>query len=76
MNHYKFFKVESWQKNSMEAVGLGLAGSQHPEGPTVVVAASVPEALIAKLDELAEQRGWNRSEAVTEAIRRLVKAKR
>jgi metal-responsive CopG/Arc/MetJ family transcriptional regulator len=32
--------------------------------------------LIAELDELAAQRGVNRSEAATEAIRRFVKAKR
>jgi metal-responsive CopG/Arc/MetJ family transcriptional regulator len=42
----------------------------------VPVTAAVPEALVGQLDELAEKRGWNRSEAVTEAIRRLVKAKR
>ncbi|MDE2103959.1 MAG: ribbon-helix-helix protein, CopG family [Patescibacteria group bacterium] len=48
----------------------------NPEGRTTPVAAAVPIALVAKLDELAAQRGWNRSEAVTEAIRRLVKAKR
>jgi ribbon-helix-helix CopG family protein len=48
----------------------------NPEGRTVPLGAAVPEALVAQLDELAEQRGWNRSKAVTEAIRRLVKAKR
>lgn len=48
----------------------------NPEGRTVVVAASVPETLLARLDALAEERAWNRSEAVTEAIRRLVKPKR
>jgi metal-responsive CopG/Arc/MetJ family transcriptional regulator len=47
----------------------------NPEGKVVVVAASVPEALVAKLDDLAAQKSWNRSQAVTEAIRRLVKAK-
>lgn len=40
------------------------------------MAISVPEGLIASLDALAEQRGWNRSEAATEAIRRLVKSAR
>ncbi|HEV3339808.1 MAG TPA: ribbon-helix-helix domain-containing protein [Pirellulales bacterium] len=48
----------------------------NPEGRTSFVGATVPEALIEKLDEVAAARGWNRSEAVTEAIRRLVKAKR
>jgi len=44
----------------------------HPEGPTAVLAVSVPAALIELLDLLAEERGWNRSEAVTEAIRELL----
>ena len=48
----------------------------NPEGRTKVVAASIPEGLVTQLDALAEQRGWNRSEAVTEAVRRLVKSKR
>ena len=48
----------------------------NPEGRTAPLTAAVPESLIAQLDELAAERGWNRSEAVTEAIRRLVKAKR
>jgi hypothetical protein len=47
-----------------------------PEGPTVVVAASIPESLVQQLDELAEKNGWKRSQAITEAVRRLLKAKR
>jgi hypothetical protein len=48
----------------------------NPEGKTTTLVVAVPEALVAQLDEVAEQRGWNRSKAATEAIRRLVKAKR
>jgi hypothetical protein len=48
----------------------------NPEGKTIIVAASIPETLVTKLDAVAGQRGWNRSEAVTEAVRRLVKSKR
>jgi hypothetical protein len=44
----------------------------NPEGKSIVVAASVPIALMEQLDELREKRGWNRSQAVTEAIRELV----
>jgi Ribbon-helix-helix protein, copG family len=44
----------------------------NPEGKTVVVAASVPETLVERLNALAEKKGWNRSEAVTEAIRGLL----
>lgn len=46
----------------------------NPEGPTVPIAASVPEMLVASLDAIAAEKGWNRSAAVTEAIRRLVKS--
>jgi hypothetical protein len=44
----------------------------NPEGPTKIVAASVPASLVDQLDEEASKRGWNRSEAITEAIRRLL----
>jgi metal-responsive CopG/Arc/MetJ family transcriptional regulator len=54
----------------------GAGRKTGPEGRAVVVAASIPETLVAQLDELAATKGWNRSKAVTEAVRRLVKAKR
>ena len=44
----------------------------NPEGRTVTIAASVPDGLIARLDAVATEQGWNRSAAITEAIRRLV----
>jgi hypothetical protein len=44
----------------------------NPEGKTVVVAASVPIDLVEQLDERREKEGWNRSQAVTEAIRGLL----
>ncbi len=54
----------------------GAGRKPGPEGRTAMLAVTVPETLIAQLDELAAARGWGRSKAVTEAIRRLVKAKR
>jgi hypothetical protein len=47
----------------------------NPEGRTVLVTASVPGGLVEGLDALAVKRGWNRSEAVTEAIRGLLATK-
>ena len=47
----------------------------NPEGKTVVVAASVPSDLMEQLDAVREKRGWNRSQAITEAIRVLLDAK-
>jgi hypothetical protein len=56
--------------------GAGRPPKNADEGRTKVVAASIPEGLVAQLDALAEQRGWNRSEAVTEAVRRLVRTRK
>jgi hypothetical protein len=44
----------------------------NPEGATIVMAATVPGSLVAELDALSEENGWNRSEAVTTAIRELL----
>jgi hypothetical protein len=46
-----------------------------PDGPTSVLAVSVPDKLIAELDRLCEAKEWKRSKAVTEAIRGLLKRK-
>jgi len=47
----------------------------NPEGKTVVVAASVPSELVEQLDGVAKRERWNRSQAITEAIRGLLDAK-
>ncbi len=54
----------------------GAGRKPGPEGRTIIVAASVPGELAEQLDGLAKDRGWNRSEAITEAIRGLLDAKR
>ncbi len=46
------------------------------DGPTMLVSVTVPQSLVAQLDDVATKREWNRSKAVTEAIRRLVKSSR
>jgi Ribbon-helix-helix protein, copG family len=53
----------------------GAGRKPGPEGRTIILAASVPGELADQLDELAKERGWNRSQAVTEAIRGLLDAK-
>lgn len=45
----------------------------YAEGPTIVVAASVPSGLVHRLNTVAEQNGWNRSATITEAIRELLR---
>ena len=44
----------------------------HPEGATMLVAVTVPMALMDRLDGMAEANDWNRSEAVTRSIRAFV----
>lgn len=66
----------SAKQHGGKRAGAGRPVRNPDEGRTTIIAASVPDGLVAQLDELATARGWNRSEAVTEAIRRLVKAKR
>ena len=45
----------------------------HPEGKTIPLVASVPESLVERLMDIAAKKGWNRSQAVTEAVRGLLK---
>jgi Arc/MetJ-type ribon-helix-helix transcriptional regulator len=42
------------------------------DGPTIAVAVTIPEPLLARLDALAEQNAWSRSEAVKRAIQSLL----
>lgn len=46
-----------------------------PDGPTMLVAVTVPKKLVSDLDRLCEAKEWKRSRAVTEAIRGLLKRK-
>lgn len=48
----------------------------NPEGRTVAITASVPEGLVERLDEYSADHGWNRSQAVTKAIRGLLATER
>jgi hypothetical protein len=50
----------------------GAGRKTGPDGPAVMVAVSVPESLVERLDRLADKNGWGRSQAVTEAIRGFV----
>jgi hypothetical protein len=46
--------------------------TSNTEGPTVLVAVTVPETLIDRLEGIAKASGWNKSEAVTQAIRAFI----
>ncbi len=43
-----------------------------PDSTSVTIALSLPESLLESLDATATKHGWNRAEAVREAIRGLV----
>jgi ribbon-helix-helix CopG family protein len=73
---YKFPKDHEMAKKKHGGKRAGAGRKASPEGPAIVVAASVPESLVVSLDELTERLQWNRSKAIAEAIRLLVKAKR
>lgn len=45
-----------------------------PKEKAQVLAVSVPGPLVVALEKVAKRNGWNRSQAATEAIRRLVEA--
>jgi hypothetical protein len=44
----------------------------NPEGNTAFLGVTIPVVLLTKLDAFADRRGLTRSQAATEAIRRLV----
>ncbi len=46
-----------------------------PEERTATIAVTMPTGLIERLDAVAERQGWNRSEAVREAVQALIKRK-
>lgn len=48
----------------------------NPEGRTVTIAVSVPSALVERLDAYTHEKACSRSEAVTLAIRALLKPRR
>jgi len=50
----------------------GAGRKPGPEGKSVLVTASVPSEIVERFDELRAKKGWNRSQAVTEAIRGLL----
>jgi len=76
MIFYNFFKNGKMTKKQHGGKRPGAGRKVGPEGPTMTIAASVPGGLVAQLDELAEKRGWNRSEAIAEAIRRITSSQR
>lgn len=46
-----------------------------PDERTTTVAVTLPMGLLEHLDAVAERKGWNRSQAVREAVQALVKRK-
>lgn len=66
------------KKKAVSHGGARAGAGRKPgaDGPTATMVVTVPESLLAELDELAESKGWGRSKAATEAIRAYVGRKR
>ena len=47
----------------------------NPDDATTTISMTMPTGLVERLDAIAQQRGWNRSEAIREAIQGLLKRK-
>jgi hypothetical protein len=60
------------KKRGGKRAGAGRKVANPVEGRTIPIAASVPGSLVKRLDSLASQKGWNRSETIVEAIRGLL----
>jgi len=73
---YNYFKDRKMVKKKAHGGKRKGAGRpiENPEGRTKLVAVTVPEELVQRLDGLAAKEGLNRSEAVTKAIRGLLDA--
>lgn len=61
------------QQHGGKRTGAGRKQAYPDEGATVIVSVSIPSDLLARLDAVADEREWKRSEAVVEAIRGLLK---
>jgi hypothetical protein len=65
-------KAANKSKRGGAREGAGRPLDNPDEGRKVLVAATVPQGLLDELDALRVSKGWNRSQAVTEAIRGLL----
>lgn len=74
---YIFSGNAEMAKKKQSTVGGARPGAgrkvAHPEGATIPLVASVPAVLVERLMAVASTKEWNRSEAVTEAVRLLLK---
>ena len=60
------------KKSNVGGKREGAGRKPGPDGPTQLVAVTVPKKFVKELDRLCKTREWNRSHAVTEAIRALL----
>jgi hypothetical protein len=65
-----WFMAKKKQEHGGKRKGAGRKAG--PDGPTMMVAVTVPESLVEQLDRVAKKNDWGRSQAVTEAIRGFV----
>lgn len=66
----------AWLRKRQRTAAPDAARKPSAEGKAVTVVASVPESLVTRLDALAKEEGRGRSQAITEAVRGLLKRKK
>jgi Ribbon-helix-helix protein, copG family len=74
--HTNFSKAIMAKKKQRGGKRPGAGRPVNPEGRSVTVTVSVPEALVNGLKSMAKAEGWSKSKAVSEAIRSLLKRKK
>jgi hypothetical protein len=75
LNSHDYFKDFPMGKKKAITHGGARKGAGRkpgPDGPTVAFTITAPESLVTELDTYAESKGWNRSKAVAEAVRKLL----
>ena len=65
-------KKKSGRGGKREGAGRPVGADGH----VISITVCIPDSIVMGLAALCEKEGWNRSEGVTEAIRRLLKRKR
>jgi len=60
-------------ENQRGGARVGAGRKASADGPSVVIGVSVPSDVMTRVDAVAKAKGWNRSKAITEAAKLLLK---
>ena len=71
-----FAKANMAKKKQRGGKRPGAGRPVNPDGRAVTVTVTIPESLVIDLKALAKAEGWSKSQAVSDAIRSLLKRKK